>query len=190
MKKFLCTIQLSLFLCSVIPFSLFPSAENNIGIKQSCIITQQPCIIYTLEIDPAQRNITIEHAAGNCCSREPVSSIIERIHGLAGLNCNNYRRGGAFNGNAVDFLKIKDTIYADPGIRRSVICWNKTTNKPLIGPIKTVITLTIDSEKIVIDRINQPRQDNEAIVYTPAFGASTRTGQNRNSNTGHSIIDR
>ena len=148
------------------------------GIKQSCVTTEQPNVIYMLEVDQTQCTITLEHAIGTGCSREPVSSIVERAHAIAGLNCNNYRRGGAFNGNAVDFLKIKDDLYADPNIRRSVICWSKNGTAPLIGTLNTTLNLTIGLEKYSVDRVNQPRQDSEIVLYTPAFGTSTRTRQN------------
>src|SRR5262245_43989950 len=74
-------------------------------------------VLYLLTVDPTKRQIKLVHASGGGCSREPVSSIVERVGGLAGLNANNYRRGGQFNGNAVDFLKIDQALYADPGIQ-------------------------------------------------------------------------
>jgi hypothetical protein len=146
------------------------------GLKQSCV-THKSSVVYLLEVDPDQRTIALEHATAPGCSREPVSSIVERMHAAAGLNSNNYRRGGTFNGNAVDFLKICDVIYADPGIHRTALCWCKTNQTPLIGTLNTELNFIIGSKKYIIDRINQPRQDSELVLYTPAFGHFTRTRQ-------------
>lgn len=133
---------------------------------------------YTLKIDPQQRTIKLEHALGDGCSRTPVSSLVDHVNGLAGLNANNYRRGGAYNGNAVDFLKIKNHFYADPGIQRSAISWNESDSIPLIGELRSSTQLWIDKKRYRVDRVNQPRAENEAILYTTAFGPSTQTNKN------------
>lgn len=169
-----------LFLISVIGllfFQVYADDSSSRGITLEIIVRSSPTrqVIYVVTVDPAQRKITLEHAAGGGCSREPVSSIVDRVGGLAGLNCNNYRRGGAYNGNAVDFLKIGTNLFADPGIQRSVICWNNGACKPVIGPLRSQVKLSIGRAILPVDRVNQPRADNEAIVYTPAFGSSTRT---------------
>ena len=99
------------------------------------------------------------------------------------MNCNNYRRGGTFNGNAVDFLKIRHKLFADPGISRSAICWKENETKPLYGPLHSHHTLSIGGHTYHVDRVNQPRDDAEAVIYTPAFGSSTRT-----RNRGYEVV--
>ncbi len=139
------------------------------GIVLETIIS--PCVLYCITIDPQKRSIILETTTHG--DRENTSCIAMRKKALGGINANNYRRGGAFNGNAVDFLKIHK-LYTDPGIRRSALAWNKGDARPLIGRLEVEHTLTIGKQTFAIDAVNQPCDANKAILYTRTFGTGTK----------------
>lgn len=143
-----------------------------------------PCIVHCITIDPQKRSISLEPALGSGYMRESVLCMVTRTKAYAGINANNYRRGGAFNGNAVDVLKIK-ALYTDPCVKRSALAWSKGDTRPLVGQLEIEHKLTIGGHTFPIHSVNQPSAPHQAVLYTSLFGDSTRALQ-----SGHECLIR
>lgn len=164
---------ITLFLPCIAHTIFSKTASKGLELEVETLSTPLPCVVHSLTIDPQKRSISLEHAYGGGCVRESVSCIVARTQALAGINANNYRRGGAFNGNAVDFLKI-GSLYADPGIKRAALAWSKGDIRPLIGHLEIEHTLTFGKQTFPVDAVNQPSNAHQAILYTDRFGTSTK----------------
>ncbi len=159
--------------------SILHSEQLAHGISYTHISKKEPypLSIHIVEMAKNAAQLFIEHALDKGLSREPVSSIGERTNALIAINAGNYRRGGQFNGNAVGFLKINDTVYADPNIARALVCIS-SKNSISINQIKCSWHLVLGSNILPVDTINQPRGPKEAIIYNRSFGKYTLTNNN------------
>jgi len=163
------------FLC----FDMFIYAQTHeivSGVTYTHITKQLPrnISIHILEVSPHKNGIFLEHALGYGTDREEVSSIVQRTHALAAVNGSNYRRGGRFNGNSVNLSIINNSLISDPAINRGTIGWDNKGNI-LIDCVCLEWHLKIGDKEYPIYRVNQPRADHEAILYTPTFRPSTLT---------------
>lgn len=107
-------------------------------------------------------NLAIIPAIGQ---REEVSSITRRNKAIAGINGSNYRKGGRYNGNRLNLLKINSDIYTDLNLKRGCLAFNATTKACVIDVMKITSSLHIDGTDYPVDRINQPRQKKECVLY-------------------------
>lgn len=141
--------------------------------------TPRPLIVHRCSIDPQQVNITLEHAQGGALAREKVSSIGQRINALVACNGGNYRRGGQFNGNSLNLLKINNQLYTNPGFERGSLAWNsKMPHQFCIAYMRYVPRLLLNTKSVPVSRINQPFAEHEAILYTRLFNRTTLTPPN------------
>ena len=135
---------------------------------------EQQVSAHILEVDASIVRIEAVHAVGFSTDREDVLSIAQRTHAYAAINGGFFRRGGRYNGCPLGILKINNTLYADLFLERGALAWARDTGA-LIDIIKTSCTVAFGENFVAIDRINQPRADNEIILYTSAFRPTTLT---------------
>ena len=133
-----------------------------------------PLSIHVIKIDPNKIDIKLKRAAGKGMEREEPSSIAKREGAIVACNGANYRRGGRFNGNPLNLLKIGDKIYSDPQFCRGVLAWN-SKGRTVIEPLKLRWRLKINNKEYPIDRVNQPRGTGERILYNDSFHSHTLT---------------
>ncbi len=159
--------------------SILHSEQLAPGITYTHISQKNPRLlsIHIVEIAKDSPNLALVHALGTGLSREPVSSIGERTNALIAINAGNYRRGGQFNGNAVGFLQIKNSIYSHPNLARSLLCISRQ-NIISIDTIRQSWHLIAGNQTFPVDKINQPRAQDDAIIYNRSFGKSTLTNEN------------
>ena len=131
-------------------------------------------VIHILEVNPTHIRIEVNHAFESGMEREPVNAIAQRVGAVAAINGSNYRRGGTFNGNSVNILKINSTLITDPAIYRAALYWSPGI-PARIEQLHTSAQLKIGAYNVPIDRINQPRAAHEAVLYTDAFHPTTLT---------------
>lgn len=109
--------------------------------------------------------------------REEVSSIAKRANAIIAINGSNYRRGGRYNGNRLNLMILKGKIISDLQWTRGTLCWNHNEKKALIDLINIEWSLQIGNNSCKIDRVNQPRAQNEAVLFT-STGKSALTRYN------------
>lgn len=97
---------------------------------------------------------------------------------IAAINGGIFRFLGTFKNTPLGLLVIDRIIHTDLQFLRGTIAWNNNGTPPTIAPINIAWHLNINGQLLPIDRINQPRADNEAIVYTSEFKPTTLTNNN------------
>jgi hypothetical protein len=141
---------------------------------------EQPLSVHIMRVDPHTIDIRLVHAMGFATDREDVLSIAERTHAYAAINGGFFRRGGRYNGCPFGILKIDGLLYSDLFFERTALAWSSQglhtpDTRGALTKIKTGCVITLGEHTLHIDRINQPREDAEIIVYTPAFRPTTLT---------------
>lgn len=131
-----------------------------------------PVSIHIVYIDPKKVTIKLQRAAGKGMEREEPSSIAKRVGAIVACNGANYRRGGRFNGNPLNLLKIDDVIFSDPQFCRGVLAWDDN-GKAIIDRLKLYWHLKIGQKEFQVDRLNQPKIPNEKVLYNDAFHTHT-----------------
>lgn len=162
-----------------------PYKQISPGINYKHIIDNQtPLSMHLVKIDTQKTKLSIEKATGKYdLTREEVKSIAKRTNAIVAINGSNYRRGGRFNGNAVNLLKLNNEIYSDPKHPRGTLGISLNGKTLLINKIELDWNLKINDKVFNIDRINQPRGKGETVVYTKKFNKTTLT-----NNRGYEII--
>lgn len=136
---------------------------------------KKPIEIHIIEVDPMHVDIVLAAADERSIYRAPVSLITTAVGGYCAVNASFYRRGGMHNGNLLGFAKIGDIIISDPCLPQGALGWSFGNSAVEIDRIETVWTMYIGTHICQLDRVNQPRADDEAVLYTSAFGARTLT---------------
>lgn len=126
-------------------------------------------VAHILQVEPAEVDIVLAHALEQ---REPVSMMVERAHALAGINAGFFRRGGMFNGNSLNLLKIESHIYADPGLCRGTLVWNSPLDMR-INTLQLQWQVIVGDQCLSVFQINQPYVARKLMLYLPTFGTYT-----------------
>lgn len=125
-----------------------------------------PLRAHVVRIDPGTLYPALFPAASQ---RETVLSIAQRSHAVVAINGANYRRGGCYNGNRVNLLKIGTFLYADPRFTRGSLAFTSKHKTMLIDMVKANYHFTINTMTLPIYRVNQPSRLGESIIYNSLF---------------------
>lgn len=131
---------------------------------------QGPLRIHVLRLNPSQPGLRIapalaQRAAG--FSLEPVSKIAERNKAIAGVNGAYFAR----NGLPLGLLMIDGEVITGPIYARTVLALG---DHPLIERTALSAYLEIPpNQSVDLDGINQPRWDDQIVVYTDRWGERT-----------------
>jgi len=128
---------------------------------------------HVLRVNPSKVSIQPVKALPGCLGRETVSAIANRYNALAAVN------GGFFeeNGTPAGVLKIWDYWFSDPKRMRGTIGWNHGSCDAHIDRLGMQWVVEMNGQHWPVHRVNHIRGKKRAIVYNPAFGASTKTNR-------------
>ncbi|MCA9770131.1 phosphodiester glycosidase family protein [Candidatus Dependentiae bacterium] len=143
--------------------------------KKKILQSPDQLIIHTLEINPQCYDIVLHRAQHGA---ESVYQMAQETGAIAAINGGIFRFLGTFKNTPLGLLVIDRIIHTDLQFLRGTIAWNNNGTPPTIAPINIAWHLNINGQLLPIDRINQPRADNEAIVYTSEFKPTTLTNNN------------
>lgn len=115
-------------------------------------------------------------ARGKAADRALVSHIARRLHGVAAIN------GSFFQGtrvqSAVGLLMRNGELISDSGHRRTSLGLLRDGRVVMgIPAITTGLSYPDTGRFVRVNGVNQPRLNHQTIVYTPRFGAYTRTNR-------------
>ncbi len=122
-----------------------------------------PMIAHVLKLSLDNIDIKLIPALGQ---REEVSSIAKRSNAFIAINGSNYRRGGKYNGNRLNLLYLKESIYSDFQFIRGSFGWCSRIKRAIIDNTFLKINFLINKQAFPVDQINQPRDLGQSVLYT------------------------
>ncbi len=131
--------------------------------------TTFPVIAYVIKIPLNSVTMALIPAIGQ---RECVSSIAKRSKAFIAINGSNYRRGGNYNGNRVNFCYLNKHLNTDLKLIRGSFGWNSTTGTAAIDTIFLDLNFTIEGIKFSVDAVNQPRISGQSVLYNDSADRS------------------
>ncbi|MBF0407270.1 MAG: phosphodiester glycosidase family protein [Candidatus Riflebacteria bacterium] len=128
---------------------------------------------FIVKFDPKAAGLSLYPVLANegICQREVLSSISRRHSALAAINATYFVPP---KGDPIGTLIINKRLISSPLYNRSVFGMTQD-NLPVFGNPDFSGNFIIDSVKVGIDGINQPRQEDKLIIYTPEYGKWTLT---------------
>lgn len=160
----------------------FPTPEvYDYSLQEVSFSDNQPVVAHVLIINPKTVKINT-HTGATLHNRELVSEMIHNYKDdnpapLAAINGGFFRRGGKYNGVPLSFLQIDSQIFTDPFLNRAAMGIAGEGQKMIIDILQTSHILRINDTEFPINRINQPRQANEAVFYTGRYNTTTNTNK-------------
>lgn len=131
---------------------------------------QGPLRIHVLRLDPSQPGLQFAPVLARSAQgfgMEPVSKIVERHKAIAGINGAYFAR----NGLPLGLLMINGEVITGPLYARTVLALG---NRPIIERTALSAYLEIPpNQSLDLDGINQPRMDDQIVVYTERWGERT-----------------
>jgi len=133
-----------------------------------------PSDVHILRIDPLSKNLAIFPVLANegICQKEILSSMAKRYKAVAGINAAYFTP----KGDPIGTLIIDRRLISSPLYSRSVFGLARS-GQPLFGNPDFSGTLKVGGLSIPIDAVNQPRNGDQLVVYTPEYARSTLTTQ-------------
>lgn len=132
-----------------------------------------PLSIHVLAVDPKAPGIRVAPALAEGrgpFGLEPVSRIAQRRHAVAAVNGAYFGRGG----QPLGLLMIGGEVVTGPIYARTALVLGGSG--AVIERSATVAVLELaGGQSAEVDGVNQPRWDEQIVLYTDRYGASTRT---------------
>lgn len=131
--------------------------------------------VVTVDLDKVH-SLRINHAVGDVCSREDLSTMGLRHKPSVAISLGEFRRGGRYNGCPHGLLVIDSFVYSDAGYQKPLLIIDADEKKASLEPSKKMSWSVVIGDKVVpVDRVNQPAGDDEIVLYNSLFGRETRT---------------
>jgi len=141
------------------------------GIEYAELVLPTQCRqhVHLIYVDPTKVTATATTATDTCMGTDALGNIAEETNALVACN------GGYFTDDGIPagILKIDGTWYTDSKHCRAAIGWKHDGSIALIDRINMKWNVTIDNKKLNIDRVNQPINRGNIILYTPVFDITT-----------------
>jgi len=133
-----------------------------------------PADAHILRVDPLAKNLAVFPVLANegICQKEILSSMAKRYKAVAGINAAYFTH----NGDPIGTLIIDRRLISSPLYARSVFGLARS-GQPLFGNPDFSGTLRIGGLAVPIDAVNQPRNGDQLVVYTPEYARSTLTDE-------------
>ena len=142
----------------------------------------EPVKINLLRLDLKKVRLDVHHAFDKAIGLETTSSIAKRNGAVAAINAGFFRLDKSeFAGDAAGILQIDRQLWSESTNNRSAIAIQNGGQHTIVefGNFQTEIVagFGVDSE-FAFHGINRDRKANEIVLYTPQYGATTRTDPN------------
>ena len=139
---------------------------------------QSPLIVNCVSLDLTDPQVDIKAAIGKdvvyvddaAKGRETISSLTSRRGALVGVNADFF----PFTGDPLGVCIIDGEIVSEPPGNRAAVAITSDRAAFLDTPSLNATLTTSGGAARVIDGINRSRETNQIVLYTQAFGASTR----------------
>lgn len=130
--------------------------------------------VYVHRLDLAQGNFELKLALAKerLHARQPLSQIAQRQNAAAAINAGYFSIGG--NGDPLGLLVDAGQLLAAPVYARSAIGLFPG-GRVLFGNPELSGRIVTKRGSVPLDGLNQARQPGKLVLYTPQYGASTRT---------------
>lgn len=138
---------------------------------------KDPVRANVLRLDPTKVRLDVKHAFDAAIGLERTSSIAARNGALAAINAGFFRLDTSiFAGDAAGILQIDGELLSESYADRVALgIYNLKDRTDLaIGRINVVPALGLGKLQFAAG-INRQRAQNDLVIYTPSFGASTLT---------------
>jgi hypothetical protein len=125
-----------------------------------------------LEVRPSSVRLDVELGKDGAQGRDTVTAMAARRGAIAAVNAGFF----GTNGDPAGIYKINGTVTSDTTRPRGAVGFAKPEGAPLLFDRVTVTaTLRIRGARIPVTGIDTARGAKGVVVYTPRFGADTRT---------------
>jgi hypothetical protein len=138
---------------------------------------KEPMRAYLLRLEPTKVRLDVKHAFDAAIGLERTSSIAKRHGALAAINAGFFRLDTSiFAGDAAGILQIDGELFSESYADRVALgIFNMKDRTDLaIGRFSVVPALGLGKLRFAAG-INRQRAENDLVIYTPSFGASTLT---------------
>lgn len=127
-------------------------------------------------IAPSDYRVRAVRAAGPSLVRERVGSMADRWNAVLAVNGGFFRMGGDFDGNPVGILKVDDSWFSVSSHPRATLGWKDSGQTAVIDILQIRWQVEIGGEVFRVDGLNRVRGATETLLFTDAFGPSTKAG--------------
>jgi hypothetical protein len=159
-----------------LPIALLGKREEiQSGVFYETIQTKTPLVIHVVEIDPSLSYLKPAKALNHAIGLEKATSIAKRRGALVACNGTFFKKEAPYSGVPSGILKIEQALYSSSPIQRGAIAWDKKRQQFLMDRVSYHLEAKINHETYPIGQLNQPRKENELVLYTPDFHKSTLT---------------
>lgn len=148
----------------------------------------EPVKINLLRLDLTKVRLDVHHALDAAIGTEKTSSIAMRHNAVAAINAGFFRLDTSiFLGDAAGALKIDGVIFSESTNNRvSLLIDNAPAPCSVCAPLESETWVSFDHLKtwnlivagkqtFAVSGINRERNENDLVLYSPEFGASTLT---------------
>lgn len=133
-----------------------------------------PQSIHVLTIDPRYYDVVPARALDMGVGRESVASLAKRHQALAAINGGFFLIADAYDGTPQGVLKIEDKWYGLSSKPRGAFGWDKK-GKKAFDRLLTTAFVDLNGTKVAVDGLNKSLGENEAVLFSSAFGFTTLT---------------
>lgn len=133
-----------------------------------------PMLVWALEVDPSAPGVRVAPVVAQGrwgFGLEPVSRLAGRAGAIAAINGAYFGRGG----QPLGLLMIGGELLSGPIYGRTALAWGPTGPSIIDRAAISAVLEMPDGQSVDVDGFNQPRQDDQIVVYTDRYGATTRT---------------
>lgn len=132
-----------------------------------------PLSIHVLRVDPHQPGVRVAPALAeghDGFGLEPISQMTRRLKAIAGVNGAYFGKGG----QPLGLLMIDGNLVTGPIYGRTALVLGKDRSFIERSALSAALKLP-DGESVDVDGVNQPRWDDQIVLYTERFGVRTHT---------------
>ncbi len=175
-----------LFLCAICPLPIgakaadaWPRVEPGIVYLHERI-SEAPWSIHVVKIDRHRQHFQLvttlaqDHVYGLASVTEQIESVASPTHRpLAGINGDFFHiRSGPYQGDPIGLQIVEGELVSAP---TGASFWVDPNGRPRMGEVRAVFRATGPHGLDLTFGLNEKREDDAAVLYTPAIGSSTRT---------------
>lgn len=147
------------------------------GVEHAHITREGTLNINLLRVDLAHARLDVVHARDEAVGLEPLSAIAARTGAIAAINGGYFRMTGTFAGDSTGTLQIDGSLLSEPDRGRAAVGVLRTTSgsRLVMGHVTWRGAITAGGRTHQLHGINRPRGQDEIVLFTPGFHASTLT---------------
>jgi len=136
--------------------------------------------INVLVLDPGRTRLVLGRARDAGIGTETTSSMAARHGAAAAVNGGYFRTSGTYRGEPAGIMALAGKVLSEPSRKRPGLAASNAGRAIRLAVVdvafRAEVAVSGGSARRAVNGINRPRLENETIVYTPEFHATTLTG--------------